>query len=238
MTWFDYAAIFFFAASWVGYTLFADRQSKRKSSLMSDTHQWRKLWLENLLIRENRMLDIGIVNAVARSVLFFASTTMFVLAGLMAVLGSTDQAIDVASALPFARSLSTESWELALLLLITNFGYAFFKFTWAMRQFNYIAYMIGAAPIDAHQSPESRNFVAIASNICTLAHRHFNRGIRAYYFGLAMLTWFVHSSLFALSGLGVILILYYREFHSDTAAHLSQISSLSKPAVDSPINKV
>ena len=57
----------------------------------------------------------------------FAPTTLFVLAGLLTILGSTDRAIEIARALPFAAKTSLLQWELKLLVLIVIFVHAFFK---------------------------------------------------------------------------------------------------------------
>ena len=43
----------------------------------------------------------------------------------------------------------------------------------------------------------------------------FNFGLRAYYFGMTMLAWFVSPWLFMLMSAGVVFVLYQREFHSD-----------------------
>ena len=53
-----------------------------------------------------------------------------------------------------------------------------------------------------------------AGNILENAGESFSEGLRAYYFSLATLTWFVHPTLFALATLWVVGILYYLEFNS------------------------
>jgi uncharacterized membrane protein len=50
--------------------------------------------------------------------------------------------------------------------------------------------------------------------ITTSTARHFNRGIRAYYFGLAALGWFIQPWLFVLLSAWVVIVLYRREFRS------------------------
>jgi uncharacterized membrane protein len=51
--------------------------------------------------------------------------------------------------------------------------------------------------------------------VLSLAANQFNFGLRSYYFGMAMLTWFISPWLFMVVSVGVVLILYRREFHSD-----------------------
>ena len=49
-----------------------------------------------------------------------------------------------------------------------------------------------------------------------LAIYNFNLGLRAYYFSLALLTWFVHPLLFVIASSWVVGVLYRREFRSRT----------------------
>jgi len=49
-----------------------------------------------------------------------------------------------------------------------------------------------------------------------LAGKHFNWGLQAYYFGLAVLTWFINPWLFVAATAWVTAILYRREFASNT----------------------
>jgi uncharacterized membrane protein len=64
--------------------------------------------------------------------------------------------------------------------------------------------------------------VARAARISDIATRHFNSGIRAYYFALAALGWFVHPWLLIAASVFVLLVLWRREFHSATLAALKE----------------
>ncbi len=225
-TW-DLLAVAWFALNWLGYTVFADWSSRRHRTLMAVTHDWRSRWLRKLLARDMRMVDIQVVSAVIRSVVFFASTSLLILAGLAAVLGATDSVIRIVTTLPYTREITQEWWELVLLLLFAIFVYAFFKFTWAVRQFNHLAYLVGAAPEPAEaDTPQAQVFVEIASAMATMATKQFNRGLRGYYFGLAVLPWFIHPLFFAVAASGVVGVLYAREFHSDALKVLARIEEL------------
>ena len=88
-----------------------------------------------------------------------------------------------------------------------------------MRQYNFCAIVIGSAPMpnDTHVSTEQRRALAEhTANLIDLAANQFNYGLRAYYFALAVLGWFLHPLVFMLTTLGVICVLYRREFHSKT----------------------
>ncbi|GAB4360364.1 MAG: DUF599 domain-containing protein [Gammaproteobacteria bacterium] len=210
----DLSALAWFLACWVGYTWFADRRARETLTLMSTMHHYRRLWMREMLRREVRIVDSNIVSTLARSVAFFASTTIFILAGLLAVLGAMDTAMEVIGELRYAVTSTREVWELKLFVLLLVFIYAFFKFTWSMRHFNYLSIMIGAAPDHAASPPWAENFAERAARVSSNATNTFNRGLRAYYFGLAFLSWFLHPVLFIAATALVVAVLYRREFHS------------------------
>ncbi len=218
----DLFALFWVFVCWAGYTLFADREGEKSRNLMSAMGEYRQIWMERMLGRENRMVDVNLMSTLMRSVSLFASTTMFILAGLLAILGSVDEARAILTALPFTVDTTRAMWEIKLLLLLVIFVYSFFKFAWSLRQFNYAIIFIGAAPEAGDEpNPERDKFGVRAARITTLAVQSFNRGLRAYYFGLAALSWFIHPALFVASSLWVVLVLYRREFHSRTLKALS-----------------
>ena len=59
------------------------------------------------------------------------------------------------------------------------------------------------------------------AQLSTLAGDEFNRGIRAYYFGFAAMTWFVSPQLFIAFTALILLVLWRRDFHSRTLDVLS-----------------
>ncbi len=50
----------------------------------------------------------------------------------------------------------------------------------------------------------------------------FNRGIRAYYFGLAAVSWFVHPWMFIALTAMIVLVMARRDFASPTLAVLRE----------------
>ena len=215
----DLIAPAWFLLCWFGYNLLADREHGRPS-LQRSMHAYRQLWMARMLERDNRIVDSQIIGNLMSSASFFASTTVLILAGLIAVLGARPAAMAVLAELPFAIDPSPLLWDLKVLLLIVLFVYAFFKFTWAFRQYNYCLILLGSIPLPDRITEESRRIAERTAIIATSTARHFNRGTRAYYFGLAALTWFVHPWLFVLTTVWVILVLFRREFRSRLLATL------------------
>ena len=185
---------------------------------MGATSAARLRWMQHMAERESRILDSTLLQTQAQSVTFFASTAILILGGVVAALGARDQAAEVVAGVPFAERTSDLGWEIKIGLLAIIFIYAFFKFTWSMRQFNYTALLIGATPPAA--DPECAPAIRRASRMGDLAVRHFNDGIRAYYFGLAALAWFIHPWAFVVASSWVVLVLWRREFRSNTLSAL------------------
>ena len=213
---YDYLAIAAFFLLWAGYSRYSGNLSAGRVNLVSAMADRRQAWMEQMLTRDNRIVDIQILRSLGGSASFFASTSILVLAGLIAVLGATDKAIELLRDFPFSISVSRELWEVKVMTLIVVFIYAFFKFGWAMRQLNYCSIMVGSVGSSDNVTENDRERAKNAANVATIASSHTNRGIRAYYFGLALLAWHIHPFALIASTLTVVLVLYRREFHSRT----------------------
>ena len=216
----DLLAPAWFLSCWAGYTYYADG-GRGQRNLTRVMHVYRALWARQMLERDNRMVDTQIIANLMRSASFFASTTVLIIAGLIAVLGARERAMAVLAELPFAVQSSMLLWDLKVLLLIVLFVYAFFKFTWAFRQYNYCLILVGCAPAPGQPTDARLGIAERLARIASSTGRHSNRGIRAYYFGLAALSWFIHPWLFMALTVWVILVLYRREFRSRLLRTLS-----------------
>ncbi len=73
---------------------------------------------------------------------------------------------------------------------------------------------MGATPIDPGEDPRAEAMAGRAARIAALAARHSKRGLRAYFFALAALAWFLHPVLFMGTNVYVLFVLYRREFRS------------------------
>ena len=211
----DYFSVIWFFAVWIGYQRFADRCAKRgRPSLMSAMGRYRVDWWREMLARELRIVDVTIIANLSNSATFFASTTLLILGGLLALLGTSERVIAVMAELPFAAGDEEVLWEYKILLLIVIFVYAFFKFTWSLRQHNFCSVLVGASPSHEDDPARRADFVARSARIATSAADNFNYGLRAYYFGLAALGWFMNDWIFIVGTALVAAVLYWREFHS------------------------
>jgi len=198
--------------------------SRRRNCLASVLATHREAWMLGLLKRDNRVGDAALLGNLERNVAFFASSTLLVLAGLVAALGSGDDILAVTESLPFTMAVSEHGWETKLLLLATIFVYAFFKFSWALRQYGFASVLLGRAPDYRDLSEEeARQFSSHAAQVISRAAQAFNLGLRSYYFSLAYLLWFLNPWIFMLASLSVVGVLYRREFRSRVLVALNEV---------------
>lgn len=229
LPWTDWAALGGYFAAWVGYAHFARQRAPVKPSLLATTNRVRRQWMLQTSYRDVRILDGQVMQNLSTSPSFFASTTILIIGGLLAALGTSDKASELVREIPFAARTTALVFDLKLLLLIAVFIYAFFRFTWSMRQYTFGALLIGAAP-DAKQleamgeqgAALREAFADRAGRVVGLAAETFNDGLRAYYFSFAAIGWFFSPAVFALGTAGVVWILYRREFHSEVLAVLRE----------------
>jgi uncharacterized membrane protein len=173
-------------------------------------------WAQRLLEREMRVTDSALIGNLMTSVSFYANTTIYIIAGLIAALGASDKLISLTSDLPFGGSGNRELLEIKLILVLISFVFAYFKFTWSLRQFNLLSILVGAAPLGKAGEPGIDSYAKRLGGANNLAGDDFNRGIRAYYFGLAASGWLLNPLLLGVLALCVLIVLYRRDFSSAT----------------------
>jgi uncharacterized membrane protein len=218
LPWADWLALGFFIGAWMGYAWFSKAWGMRRPSILAATNRYRRYWMRQAIERDPRMLDGIITQSLSESPSFFASTSILVIGGLFALLGTTDKAAELVREIPFAQPTPMLVFEAKILVLVVIFVYAFFRFTWSMRQYTFASIVIGALPPPKAFSEgefDRKVFAERASDILGLAAETFNDGLRAYYFSFAALGWFFSPLVFALATTLVVGILYGREFRSD-----------------------
>lgn len=216
----DYVALAVFFLCWAGYSAIVDRvPAIRSRSVIASMDEHRRSWMISILDRENRVSDVSIVNNLMTSTSFLANNSIFILGGLVALLSASDLGRRVLSNLPFTDPPTSDvAWEMRIILLVFIFIRAFFELTWALRQFNYTSILIGGLGRgDAYVGQAE-----VAAQVANRAARHFNTGLRAYYFGLAALGWIIHPVALILASLVVLRELHRREFRSVVREVLSR----------------
>jgi len=214
--WVDILAVGFFVIEWVAYGFTLEHTAYGRNSLSSRMHVYRELWVRRLLDREARMVDMQVLISLQTGTAFFASTSLLAIGGGLALLRATNDALAVLSKLPVDLSPSPALWEMKCVGLILIFVYAFFKFAWSYRLFNYVAILVGAMPLTSERdTPEAQAHVMRTARLFESAGRHFNRGQRAFLFALGYLGWFVSPWVLFFTTALVVVVTWRRQFASN-----------------------
>jgi uncharacterized membrane protein len=119
--------------------------------------------------------------------------------------------------LPLAIPTTREQWEAKTIGLVIIFAYAFFKFAWSYRLYNYVSILLGAMPFsEDRETPEALAHVRRTSRMFRSAGQHFNRGQRGFFLALGYLGWFAGPYVLMVTTLAVIAVLWRRQFASDS----------------------
>ncbi len=218
----DWVGLVWFLTCWIGIEIIVNRGLFGRSTLQEETNKLRLAWGRAMVEREQRIMDSSLIGNLLQSISYYANTSIYIIGALFATLGALDQLIAMASELPFSRVLSREAAELKLLILIGVFIVAYFKFTWSLRQFNLLLITLGSVPqMPSEDEVERYSHKFAAVNTC--AGNDFNRGLRAYYFGMAVMSWMVSAPVFILSTLVIVVVLLRREFVSPVLRQLRKL---------------
>jgi uncharacterized membrane protein len=211
----DAAALAWFFAVWAGYTIYADLGPAHARSISAAMNARRRAWMFEAARRDLRMIDTSILGNLLTGVGFFSSTTIFVIGGLIAMIGVAEQSAVALGRLPLTGPVHPAALEVKTVGLLMIFIYAFFKFAWAFRLANYCSITVGGMPpAEDGDSDRSQRIAEAASTLSARSGHHFNRGLRAYFFALAALGWLIGPVMFIAVTTGVLIVLYRREFHS------------------------
>lgn len=213
----DLAAILFFLVGWVLFSNATDERFVSRPSLTSAMNRQREAWMRTMARRELRMIDTGIMSGLQQGTAFFASSCLLAIGGCFALLGSTDAVLGVLGDLPAADEVARPVFEAKVLGLIAILSYAFFKFGWSYRLFNYCSILVGAVPVlhdEAQALDETELAVKRAARMNVLAGKHFNAGLRGIFFSIGYLGWFVGPWVFMATTVFVLGVLIRRQFFS------------------------
>ncbi|SFO30627.1 Uncharacterized membrane protein [Cohaesibacter marisflavi] len=211
----DIVALVWYLVIWIGFTYLVDYSPLKKHNISVSMAAHRRRWMRSLSKREFRMIDTGILNGLQNGTAFFASTSLLAIGAGFAMLNATDVAMKVTNDLSLPVETSPELWEIKALCLTAIYVYAFFKFGWAYRLFNYTSILIGAFPYAGDASEEEiEQAIEQAAEMNTLAGHHFTLGLRGFFFSAPVFGWFIHPWLMIAGTTLVALVLTRRQFFS------------------------
>lgn len=221
----DIAAFVWFTLAIVGYRLIAGFGPLERRSIVGAVQIQRMRWMTNMAVRDARIVDAHLLGGLAQGNAFFASTAALIIGGLAAMMGSGEKVQALLERIPVVAKSSAVLFELKLLLLISIFVYAFFKFAWAFRLSHYASIMIGATPLlepDKSNQPTCEVHAHRTARLIGIAAEHANSGLRSFYYAIAAMGWFFHPWALVAATTWVILILLRRDFFSRSRRLLAE----------------
>jgi len=194
------------------YNIIVPQVEKLRPSLSTIMNMQRRRWVANAALRESPF-DAILSGNIMGSVSFLASTAVLLILAIFAVFGQVPALMAALDSLSLDRAYTVLDVQLHLVVMLAMFVLAFFAFTLSLRQFNHFCIMLGA--ID-HSAPISEEEIDAITRMNALGARNFNSGIRAYYFSVATVAWFVSEWLPLVTCAITIMILAHREFFSSS----------------------
>lgn len=204
---------------YLAYNMVVPQVERLRPSLSAIMNMQRRRWVSNAT-RRDTPFDAILAGNIMGSVSFLASTAVLLILAIFAVFGQVPALIEALESLSLGRTYSALDVQLHLVVMLAMFVLAFFAFTLALRQFNHFCIMLGALD---HHSPASEAEVDAITAMNALGARNFNSGIRAYYFSVSTVAWFVAEWLPIVVSLVTIGVLAHREFFS--SAHRTAASA-------------
>jgi len=231
----DIVALGFFIVAWIGYAYMTERSRISPTGLNSLMNGYRVTWMRRMLARDQRMVDTQILVALHNGTAFFATTSLFAIGGALTILRSSGEIAAIAADLPLGIESTRRLWEVKAIGITVIFVYAFFKFAWSYRLYNYVAILLGATPPPSEKdTPEAETHVLRTAGLFTTAGRHFNRGQRAFFFALGYLGWFAGPLVLIATTTVVVVVMWWRQYKSDSLRAVASGEIRPAPGIERP----
>jgi uncharacterized membrane protein len=212
MSWYDAAALGFFLIAWWFMTWLIDASPMHPRSLSAAMKTHRREWMRQMAQRPNRIMDASIISGLQQATSFFASTALLAVGAGFGLLTAADTIIRAFEESVVHVEIDRAGFYVKTAALMALYAFAFFKFGWAYRLFNYSGVMMAATPeFGAAGSTET---AAQSAEMNIAAAGQFTHGLRAFFLAIAVLAWFVHPAAFVGATVVIASALVNRQFNS------------------------
>jgi uncharacterized membrane protein len=172
----------------------------------------RREWMRQMAARTVRLVDANIITGLQQATSFFASTALLAVGAGFGLLTAADTIINAFEQSFVHLEIDRAAFYVKTAALMALYAYAFFKFGWAYRLFNYSAVMLAATPEPGEPGVEAAASAVADMNIA--AAGQFTHGLRAFFLAIAVLAWFITWWGFILATVVIVLALANRQFNS------------------------
>jgi uncharacterized membrane protein len=170
--------------------------------------KWAKTaWVVNVMEEKNDILAVQTLRNSTMAATFLASTSVLLAVGLLTLSGQGDKLGQTWHSLNALGSTAQSTMTLKLLVILANLFIAFFNFSFSIRLFSHVGFIINTPPADENYGT-SITFVAMQLN---KAGSYFHFGMRAYYFLIPLIFWLFGPLLMVLSTIIVVVLISHIE---------------------------
>ncbi|MCW9048409.1 MAG: DUF599 domain-containing protein [Gammaproteobacteria bacterium] len=164
----------------------------------------RALWVASIMKGSRDILAIQTLRNWTMAATFLASTAIIIGLGVFNLAVTADKQGELSMLMSSLSSHHPALWMAKLILLGSNFLFAFFNFTLAVRYYNLTGFMINL-PVDPTTEINVENVVDILDR----GGIHYTLGMRGYYLAIPMALW-LFGPLWLLSGTLLLIGVLYR----------------------------
>ncbi len=222
MTWLDGGALAFFILAWAFLGWLIDSSPWHRHTLSAAMKTQRREWMRQMARREVRLVDANIITGLQQATSFFASTALLAVGAGFGLLTAADTIIGAFEQSVAHVEIDRPGFYVKTAVVMGLYAYAFFKFGWAYRLFNYSAVMLAATPEAG--KPGAEEAAASVADMNIAAAGQFTHGLRAFFLAIAVLAWFVAWWTFVAATLVIFAALANRQFGSRARA-VAQIAA-------------
>lgn len=208
----DLGAAGFLVLAWIAMGWIIEHPPASRPSVSMLMNRYRREWLTEALHRDVRIFDAQIIASLRQGTAFFATTSLFALGAVLALLGNTDPLAGVARELA-AREEPLIVWQIKLIAVVLFLTHAFLRFAWSNRMYGYASVMVAAIPND-DKAPHAELRARQAGDLIGRSTMNFNRGLRSIYFALATIAWLLGPLALLIATVATIAFMWEREFMS------------------------
>lgn len=166
----------------------------------------RTSWVVNIMEENNDILAVQTLRNSTMAATFLASTAVLLAVGVLTLSGQSEKLGETWHAVNLFGSTAQSTLTLKLLIILANLFISFFSFSFSIRLYNHVGFMINV-PEDVNLGT-SFTFVAMQLN---KAAKYFHAGILSYYFLVPLVFWLFGPLLMVASTVVVIVIMYIIE---------------------------
>jgi len=208
---------------WFGYNFGVPLLERRRPSLSTIMSMQRRRWVANAVTRESPLDAILSANLMG-SISFLASTSVLLVLAIFTAFGNLTALLETLATVGLKLHYSPADVQIHLFSMLAIFVMSFFSFTLALRQFNHFCILLGAIDHSGHTTADEIDAIA---QLNTLAAKNFNNGIRAYYFAVPSVFWFVSEWGAIAASVITVMFLIHREFFSSAHRVAASVAVLA-----------